>query len=123
MPEGARLAKTGSPHSRQRQVGAENRCQVTGDRWQAVIVCGVYEAFEDHLVAPRGRGALQGSAYSGSAGGAPCGDLIQIRVQVDGDRVARAGFDASGCGAAQAAGSAVVELVEGRPLLDAARLT
>jgi tRNA-specific 2-thiouridylase len=83
----------------------------------------VYEAFEDHLVAPRGRGALAGALHSGSAGGAPCGDLIQIRVEVEGDRIARAGFDASGCGAAQAAGSAVVELVEGRPLLEAARLT
>src|SRR5918999_2540267 len=32
------------------------------------------------------------------------------------------GFDAQGCGAAQAAGSAVVELVEGRPFLEAARV-
>jgi tRNA-specific 2-thiouridylase len=89
----------------------------------AVIVTGVYEALEDHLVAPRGRGRLFGAPHAGSAGGAPCGDLIQIRVEVEGDRVARAGFDASGCGAAQAAGSAVVELVEDRPLLDVARLT
>ena len=37
--------------------------------------------------------------------------------------MAEAGFEASGCGAATAAGSAVVELVEGRPLLEAARLT
>jgi tRNA-specific 2-thiouridylase len=83
----------------------------------------VYEAFEDHLVAPRGRGNLHGAPHSGSAGGAPCGDLIQIRIVVDGDRIADAGFEASGCGAAQAAGSAVVELIAGRPLLDAARLT
>ena len=34
-----------------------------------------------------------------------------------------AGFDAEGCGAARAAGSAVVELVERRPFLDAARIT
>ena len=34
-----------------------------------------------------------------------------------------AGFDASGCAAARAAGSAVVELVEGAPFLDAARVT
>ena len=83
----------------------------------------MYAALEDHLVAPRGRGDLAGAALAGSAGGAPCGDLIQVRIEVDGDSVARAGFDASGCGAAQAAGSAVVELVAGRPLLDAARLT
>jgi tRNA-specific 2-thiouridylase len=83
---------------------------------------GVYETLEDHLVAPRGRGAATGG-FAASAGGAPCGDLIQIRVEVDGDRIARAGFDASGCGAAQAAGSAVVELISGKPLLGAARLT
>ena len=89
----------------------------------AVIFVGVYEALEDHLVAPRGRGALADGTHSGTAGGAPCGDLIQIRVEVERDRVARAGFEASGCGAAQAAGSAVVELIQGAPVLDAARLT
>jgi tRNA-specific 2-thiouridylase len=83
----------------------------------------VYEAFEDHLAAPRGRGRLADARHTGSAGGAPCGDLIQIRVEVEGDRIVAAGFDASGCGAAQAAGSALVELVDDRPLLDAALLT
>jgi tRNA-uridine 2-sulfurtransferase len=83
----------------------------------------VYEAFEDHLAAPRGRGHLSGAPNAGAAGGAPCGDLITIRVAVEGDRVADAGFDASGCGAAQAAGSAAVELLRGAPLLDAARFT
>ena len=78
--------------------------------------------FEHHLSAPRGRGALADAPHSGAAGGAACGDLIRVSVRVDGDRVAEAGFDASGCGAVQAAGSAVVELVEGTPLLEAARL-
>jgi tRNA-specific 2-thiouridylase len=49
-----------------------------------------------------------------------CGDLIRITVCVQGDRVAAAGFDASGCGAATAAGSAAVTLAAGRPLLEAA---
>ena len=53
-------------------------------------------------------------AYAGAAGGAACGDLVVLRVAVDGDRVADAGFDASGCGATIAAGSAAVELVRGR---------
>jgi tRNA-specific 2-thiouridylase len=79
--------------------------------------------FEDHLTAPRGLGALAGSPHSGAAGGAACGDLLRVAVRVDGDRIAEAGFDAAGCGAARAAGSAVVELVEGQPLIDAARLT
>jgi tRNA-uridine 2-sulfurtransferase len=79
-------------------------------------------SFEQHLRAPRGRGVLSDAPHSGAAGGAACGDLIRVAVRVEADRVAEAGFDASGCGAVQAAGSAVVELVEGAPLLKAARL-
>jgi tRNA-specific 2-thiouridylase len=79
--------------------------------------------FQDHLTAPRGLGALRGWPHSGAAGGAACGDLVRIAVRVEGDRIAEAGFDAEGCGAARAAGSAVVELVEGETLLNAARTT
>src|SRR3954451_13522688 len=77
--------------------------------------------FEDHLAAPRGRGRL--APYAATAGGAPCGDLIGIGLTVDGDRVTDAGFDAGGCAAARAAGSAVVELVKDALFLDAARTT
>jgi tRNA-specific 2-thiouridylase len=77
----------------------------------------------DHLSAPRGRGRLARSEHAGTAGGAPCGDLIRIAVEVDGDHVADAGFDAHGCAAARAAGSAVVETVKGAPLLEALRVT
>jgi tRNA-specific 2-thiouridylase len=80
-------------------------------------------AFAHHLSSPRGLGALAGSPYSGAAGGAACGDLVRVAVRVEGERVVEAGFDADGCGAARAAGSAVVELVEGRPFLEAARVT
>src|SRR5918992_454298 len=80
-------------------------------------------ALHDHLVAPRGRGRLADSPHSGAAGGAACGDLVRVAVRVEGDRIADAGFDTRGCAAARAAGSAVVELVKGEPLLAAARLT
>src|SRR2546421_1080057 len=83
----------------------------------------VISPLEDHLASPRGRGRLRGSQHAGVAGGAPCGDAIRIAVELRRDRVAQAGFDADGCAAARAAGSAVVELVRGASLLDAARLT
>ena len=76
---------------------------------------------EDHLAAPRGHGRLRDSGHAGSAGGAPCGDLVEIRLDVRDGIVADAGFDAQGCAAARAAGSAVVELVRGARALDAAR--
>jgi tRNA-specific 2-thiouridylase len=80
------------------------------------------EALAEHLQFPRGRGHVPPESFSGSAGGAACGDLIRVDLRLEGDRVADAGFDASGCGAAVAAGSAVVELARGATLLDAARI-
>src|SRR5215218_4274514 len=80
-------------------------------------------SFADHLSEPAGLGALAESPHAGAAGGAACGDLVRIAVRVERDRVVEAGFDAEGCGAARAAASAVVELVEGRSFLDAARVT
>jgi tRNA-specific 2-thiouridylase len=66
------------------------------------------------------------NAFTGAAGGAVCGDLIRVSVALDqnstGGRIVDAGFDASGCGAAVAAGSAVISLTRDTPLLDAARL-
>ncbi|MGH2741820.1 MAG: iron-sulfur cluster assembly scaffold protein, partial [Thermoleophilaceae bacterium] len=56
-------------------------------------------AFEDHLSAPRGLGALAGWPHAGAAGGAACRDLVRVAVRVEGERVVEAGFDAEGCGA------------------------
>jgi tRNA-specific 2-thiouridylase len=80
------------------------------------------ERFEEHLCHPLGRGYVPEGAHTGAAGGAPCGDLVTLSLAVTGGAVADAGFDASGCGAALAAGSAAVALVRGRPLLEAARV-
>jgi tRNA-specific 2-thiouridylase len=79
-----------------------------------------------HMQAPLGRGHCPDDAFTGAAGGAACGDLIRVSIALDRDspdaRIADAGFDASGCGATLAAGSATVSLVRDTPLLDAARI-
>ena len=83
-------------------------------------------SFSAHLEHPHGRGLTPPGAFTGAAGGAACGDLIRISLApAAGDpegRISAGGFDASGCGAVQAAGSATVALIEERPLLEAARL-
>ena len=79
-------------------------------------------SLRDHLERPCGRGAIPPGAHTGAAGGAACGDLVRVSVALDGELVAAAGFDARGCGSAIAAGSAAVALVQGRPLLQAARV-
>jgi tRNA-uridine 2-sulfurtransferase len=71
---------------------------------------------------PVGRGNAPDDAFSGAAGGAACGDLVRISLRVDGERIGAAGFDASGCGATIAAGSAAVALVGGAHVLECARL-
>jgi tRNA-uridine 2-sulfurtransferase len=84
------------------------------------------EQLATHLEHPLARGHSPRGAFTGAAGGAACGDLVRVSLALapasaDG-RIADAGFDASGCGAIVAAGSAVVSLVRGAPLLDAARV-
>jgi tRNA-specific 2-thiouridylase len=84
------------------------------------------EMFTQHLQFPQRRGYTPVDACGGAAGGAACGDLIRISLAVDrassDGRILDTGFDASGCGAAIAAGSATVELISGVGLLDAARI-
>src|SRR4051794_29844015 len=80
------------------------------------------ERFAEHLEHPVGRGHAPAGAFAGAAGGAAGGDLGTVRVAVEGETVVDARFAAPGCGAAQAAGSAAVELVRGASIFDAARV-
>jgi tRNA-specific 2-thiouridylase len=79
-------------------------------------------AFEHHLTSPQGQGHVPAGAFAATAGGAACCDEVTISLAVDRDTVAEAGFVATGCGAAQAAGSAAVTLLRGTSILDAARI-
>jgi tRNA-specific 2-thiouridylase len=80
------------------------------------------EAFEHYLRAPDHLGPPLPRGFDGAAGGAPCGDLIRVSVELEGGRVARSTFAAEGCAAARAAGAAVAELAEGAGALEAARI-
>ncbi|HWH93147.1 MAG TPA: tRNA 2-thiouridine(34) synthase MnmA [Baekduia sp.] len=80
------------------------------------------ERFAEHLTHPVGRGHEPAGAFAGAAGGAACGDLVTLRLVVAGETVVDAGFEASGCGAAIAAGSAAVALVRGASIFAAARV-
>src|SRR5579862_9613432 len=79
-------------------------------------------AFEHHLSSPQGLGHHPPDAVAATVAGGACGDTITVRLSTDGRRLTGAGFDADGCGAVTAAGSAAVTLVRGATLLEAARL-
>lgn len=78
--------------------------------------------FADHVASPRGLDSLPTDGHSGSAGGSVCGDLVSVGLRVEGGFVREAGFTAEGCAALTASGSALVELLVGTPLIDAARI-
>jgi tRNA-specific 2-thiouridylase len=80
------------------------------------------EAFEHYLRDETRRGEASAGAFTGAAGGAACGDLSRISLGIEGGRVAAATFDAEGCGAMRAATAATAEMVEGEPVLAAARI-
>ena len=79
------------------------------------------EAFEHYLSDDSRRGPAPDGAFSGAAGGAPCGDLIRVSLAVERGRVVAARFDAEGCAATIAAGAAVADAAEGASVLEAAR--
>ena len=80
------------------------------------------EALEHYLRDGSRRGPVPAGAFTGAAGGAPCGDLVRISLTLDDGRIAEAAFDAEGCAAARAAAAAAAEAVEGETVIDAARL-
>jgi tRNA-specific 2-thiouridylase len=80
------------------------------------------ELFEEYLTDDWRRGPAPGGAFSGSAGGAPCGDLARLSLLVFDGRIDRVTFDHEGCSASAAAAAATAELAEGASVLEAARL-
>jgi tRNA-specific 2-thiouridylase len=80
------------------------------------------EAFEHYLGDHSRRGPAPAGAFSGAAGGAPCGDLVRVSLALDGGRVGAVRFDSEGCAATSAAAAAVAEAAEDVDVLDAARI-
>jgi len=80
------------------------------------------ELFEHYLRDASRLGPVEDGAFTGAAGGAACGDLSRISLVIEDERVARVTFDAEGCGATRAATAAVAEMIDGEPVLDAARI-
>lgn len=81
-----------------------------------------HELFEHFLRDESRRGPVPEGAFTGAAGGAACGDLSRLSLVLRDGRVEAARFDAEGCGAMRAATAAVAEMVEGEPVLAAARI-
>ena len=80
------------------------------------------DLLEHYLTDSARRGQEPAGAFSGSAGGAPCGDLVRLSLVAHDGRIEEVTFDREGCAATGAAAAAVAELVDGSAVLEAARI-
>jgi len=76
----------------------------------------------DHFLNPRNLGEIPGHDGLGRITG-PCGDTMQIHLKVKDGKVSNASFWTDGCGPSIASGSMVTELVKGKGVLEAQKIT
>jgi nitrogen fixation NifU-like protein len=77
----------------------------------------------DHFEHPRNAGTIADADASARIENPACGDVLELTLKVDGDRIAEIRFRAKGCVAAMACGSALTELVRGKSMDAARKLT
>jgi tRNA-uridine 2-sulfurtransferase len=77
----------------------------------------------DHLVRPRNAGEIPDPSGLGESGDAACGDVACFTVGISENVLEEVRYKVYGCAACIAAGSALAELVDGKHLLDAARVS
>jgi nitrogen fixation NifU-like protein len=77
----------------------------------------------DHFEHPRNAGTIAAADASVRIENPACGDILELTVKVMGGRIAEIRFRAKGCVAAMACGSAVTELVQGKTVDEARKLS
>ena len=82
------------------------------------------EKVMDHFMHPRNVGEIENASGVGTVGNAKCGDIMRIFLDIDENQVVRdAKFKTFGCGAAIATSSMATELVKGKSVAEALKLT
>ena len=81
------------------------------------------EKVMDHCLHPRNVGVIENADGIGEVGNAKCGDIMKMYLKIDGDVVSDVKFETFGCGSAIASSSMATELIKGKPVADALKLT
>lgn len=77
----------------------------------------------DHFSNPRNVGELEDANAIGEVGNSKCGDIMKIYMKIDNDVIQDVKFKTFGCGAAVATSSMATELVKGKTVEEALKLT
>lgn len=81
------------------------------------------EKVMDHFTNPRNVGTIANPDGVGRVGNPICGDVMELQIKVKDDIIVDAKFRTFGCGAAIATSSMATELVIGKSIDDAAKIT
>ena len=78
----------------------------------------------DHFSHPRNMGEVQDANGVGMVGNAKCGDIMQMFIKVNDDGIIEdCGFKTFGCGAAIATSSMATEMIKGKSIDEALKLS
>lgn len=81
------------------------------------------EKVMDHFTNPRNVGEIADADGVGEVGNAKCGDIMKMYIKIDGDVISDVKFKTFGCGAAIATSSMATELIKGKTIDEALKLT
>ena len=81
------------------------------------------EKVMDHFRNPRNVGVIEDADGIGEVGNAKCGDIMKIYLKIRDGIVEDVKFETFGCGSAIASSSMATEMIKGRPLAEALRLS
>ncbi|MEW5758925.1 MAG: Fe-S cluster assembly scaffold protein NifU [Candidatus Omnitrophota bacterium] len=77
----------------------------------------------EHFTNPRNVGELDKPDCQGKAGNPVCGDVLQLQLKIENNIVVDAKFKTLGCAAAIATSSMVTEMVKGKTIEEAIKIT
>lgn len=77
----------------------------------------------DHFRHPRNVGVIENPDGVGEVGNAKCGDIMKIYLKIENDIIEDVKFETFGCGSAIASSSMATEMIKGKPVCEAMKLT
>ena len=81
------------------------------------------ETVMDHFKNPRNVGAIENADGIGEVGNAKCGDIMKIYLKIEDNIITDVKFETFGCGSAIASSSISTEMIKGKSVEDALKLT
>ena len=81
------------------------------------------EQVMDHFRNPRNMGEMEDASGVGTVGNAKCGDIMRFYIKVEDNVIVDVKFKTFGCGAAIATSSKATELIKGKTIDEALKVT